>query len=208
MRKTGRDRKRASVKKDAYIEKINLASTEQIEAELKKENYKHRYRMTIRSTISILLIVCAVSMLIATFSLPVMKIYGTSMEPTLKEGQIVVSVKDKSIKQGDVVGIYYGNKVLIKRCIATSGQWVKVDKNGDVYVDDMLLTEPYVSEKVKGDCSVEFPMEVPDGNLFLMGDKRSIAMDSRNQAIGCMSSDDTVGRIIFRIWPLSEFGKI
>lgn len=193
---------------EAYVKKIEVASTEQLEAELNRENYRHRYRMTLKSTINILIVVCAISVLIATLVCPVLKIYGTSMTPTVTEGQIVVSVKDKNIETGDIVGVYYGSKILVKRAIAGPGQWVDIDKEGNVYVDETLLEEPYITDKSYGECNISLPYQVPEKTIFVMGDHRDTSIDSRNTSVGCIADEDVVGKIVFRIWPLKDLGRI
>lgn len=192
----------------AYVKRIEVASTAQLEAELNRENYRHRYRMTLKSTISILIVVCAISVLIATLVCPVLKIYGTSMTPTVTEGQVVVSVKDKNIETGEIVGVYYGSKILVKRCIAGPGQWVDIDKEGNVSVDQIPLDEPYITEKAYGECNISLPYQVPEKTIFVMGDHRDTSIDSRNTSVGCIANDDVVGKIVFRIWPLKDFGRI
>ena len=201
------NKKKASVE-DAYIDEIGIATTEELEKELSRENYNHKFRVTLRSTINILIVVCAVSVLIATLLCPILKIYGSSMTPTLNEGQIVFSVKDKNIDQGEVIGVYYGSKILVKRCIAKPGQWVDIDKDGNVSVDGVMIDEPYVTQKALGECNINLPYQVPDKTIFVMGDHRDTSIDSRNTSVGCISNEDIVGKIVFRIWPLSEFGRV
>lgn len=183
-------------------------SSEQLKRELGRERYKKRYNGVLRSTIGMLIVVAACAVLVATIFMPVLQIYGTSMTPTLNEGEIVVSLKGSDYERGDIVGFYYGNKLLIKRCIGKPGEWIRIDKNGNVYVNDEKLEEPYLTEKALGDCDIEFPYQVPDGKWFLMGDHRSTSVDSRNSVVGCVSDEQMVGRIVFKIWPLSEFGSI
>lgn len=183
-------------------------SSEQLKRELGRERYKKRYKGVLRSTIGMLIVVAACAVLVATIFMPVLQIYGTSMTPTLNEGEIVVSLKGSDYERGDIVGFYYGNKLLIKRCIGKPGEWIRIDKNGNVYVNDEKLEEPYLTEKALGDCDIEFPYQVPDGKWFLMGDHRSTSVDSRNSVVGCVSDEQMVGRIVFKIWPLSEFGSI
>ena len=150
----------------------------------------------------------ALAVLVATIWMPVLQIYGTSMTPTLEEGDIVLSVKGSDWKQGDLVAFYLGNKILVKRCIAGPGQWVDIDENGDVYVDGKLLDEPYLTEKALGDCDLEFPYQVPENRWFCMGDHRSTSVDSRHSSVGCVSDEQIVGKILFRVWPLAQFGRV
>ena len=181
---------------------------ELLEKELKREKHKRKYALVMKSTVYTLITVAAVAVLIATLWLPVLQIYGSSMTPHLADGDIVVSTVGKQFKQGDIIAFYYNNKVLIKRVIAKSGDWVNIAENGDVYVNDVLLDEPYVSEKSIGECDVEMPYQVPEGKWFVLGDHRRVSVDSRNAAVGCIGPEQVVGKIMFRVWPLKYIGPI
>ncbi|MGN0315712.1 MAG: signal peptidase I [Fusicatenibacter sp.] len=183
-------------------------TTEQLTAELERERYKRRYKRVLRSTIYTLIVVAAAAVLVATIWMPVLQIYGSSMTETLNEGDIVVSVKGSDFGPGDLVAFYMGNKILVKRCIAGPGQWVDIDADGNVYVDGKLLDEPYLTEKALGDCDIELPYQVPDNRYFCMGDHRATSVDSRSTTVGCVSSEQIVGKIVFRVWPLSDFGAL
>ena len=181
---------------------------EQLTAELERENYKRRYNSVLRSTLFTLVVVAAVAVLVATIWMPVLQIYGSSMTPTLSEGDIVVSMKGTEFEPGELVAFYLGNKILVKRCIAGPGQWVNIDENGNVYVDDVLLDEPYLTEKALGECDLSFPYQVPESRYFCMGDHRTTSVDSRHSAVGCVAEEQIVGKIVLRVWPLSEFGVL
>lgn len=187
---------------------FDLPTTEQIEGELVRLRYKSRYSRTLRSTIAILIVVAALAVLVATLWMPVLRIYGNSMSPTLVDGQIVISVKNARFEPGDVAAFYHGNKLLIKRYIAGPGDWVDIDADGSVSVNGSPLEEPYLTEKAYGETNIQLPYQVPDERYFLMGDNRSVSVDSRNTTVGCISRDQIVGKVIFRIWPLSEFGPV
>ena len=185
-----------------------LPTMEQLTAELDREKYKKRYKRVLRSTIYTLVVVAAVAVLVATIWMPVLQIYGASMAPTLNEGDIVVSMKGSDFEPGDMVAFYLGNKILVKRCIALPGQWVDIDADGNVYVDGELLDEPYLTEKAMGECDIKLPYQVPENRYFCMGDHRSTSVDSRSTTVGCVSGEQIVGKIVFRVWPLSGFGKL
>ena len=190
------------------MKQYDLPSSQQVEQELKRERYKTRYKSTLRSTVFALVTASAVAVLVATLFLPVLQIYGSSMYPTLQEGQIVVSVKADDLKAGDIVAFYYGNKVLIKRYIAGPGTWINILEDGTVYLDDELLAEPYLTAKHFGISDLEYPYQVPEDTYFLMGDEREISVDSRHSSVGCISEEDIVGKIIFRVWPMNTVGFV
>lgn len=181
---------------------------EQLKAELERENYKKRYNRVLRSTVFTLIVVAAIAVLIATLWMPVLQIYGTSMTPTLDEGDIVISLKGNDFETGDLVAFYLGNRLLIKRCIAGPGQWVDIDEDGNIYVDEKLLDEPYITEKALGECNIELPYQVPENMWFVVGDHRATSVDSRNTAVGCVSKEQMVGKVVYRVWPFKKFGTL
>lgn len=185
-----------------------LPSYADLEQELRKEQYKIRYRKTLRSTIFALVTAAAAAVLVATLWLPVLQIFGSSMTPTLQEGQIVVSVKAENMEPGDIVAFYYGNKVLIKRYIAGAGSWVDIKEDGTILVDGQVLEEPYLTEKAFGICDLELPYQVPEGTYFLVGDQRQTSVDSRHSTVGCISDEAIIGKIVFRVWPMDVFGTV
>ena len=187
---------------------VDLPTTEQIEQERSRLRYQRRYSRTLKSTVAILIVVAAAAILVATLWMPVLRIYGTSMVPTLEDGQIVVSVKSSSFEPGDIVAFYHGNKLLIKRFIAGPADWVDIDADGNVSVNGTVLDEPYIAEKAYGETNITLPYQVPDNRYFLMGDNRDVSVDSRNTAVGCVSDEQIVGKVVFRIWPLSQFGLV
>ena len=162
----------------------------------------------VRSTVSVLLVVTAAAVLVSNLLLPILRIYGSSMTPTLMDGNIVAAVRNGSYERGDVIAFYYNNKILVKRVIGLPGEWVDIDGQGNVSIDGEPLEEPYLEEKALGETDMELPYQVPDGRYFVMGDHRSVSSDSRSSAVGCVSEEEIVGKLIFRIWPLDEFGAI
>lgn len=186
----------------------NFPSSEALEKELKRVQYRSRYNSTLKSTIFILITAAAAAALVAMLWLPVLEIYGTSMTPTLYEGEYVVSIKSNDFEKGDVIAFYYGNKLLVKRYIAGPGTWVDIAEDGTIYVDGEILDEPYISEKSFGDSDLVYPYQVPERKYFLVGDHRESSVDSRHSVVGCISDEDIVGKIIFRIWPFDQIGKI
>lgn len=188
-------------------QKITLTS-DLVAKELQKEKNKSSFKRGLQSTVGILIVVAAVVVLIAVFLCPVLQISGDSMTETLNDGDIVVALNGKQFETGDVIAFYYGNDILLKRVIASAGQWVDMDAEGNVYVDNELLDEPYVTGRSLGECSIQFPYQVPDGRMFVLGDHRTVSVDSRNQAVGCVEGDSVIGKVMFRVWPLSDLGLV
>lgn len=187
---------------------LPVPELDSLKAELARVEYRSHYRSVLRSTTYILIVVAAVAVLIATVWLPILQIYGTSMTPTLKEKDVVVALKSADFEQGDLVAFYIGNKILVKRCIAGPGQWVNIDQDGNVYVDGVMLTEPYIAEKSFGECNITLPYQVPENRWFCLGDHRVSSIDSRHNTVGCIADEQIVGKILFRVWPLKDFGGV
>ena len=186
----------------------SLPTVQQLETELKRESYRKRRRKMFRGTVAVLAVAVAAALLVSNLLLPILRIYGSSMTPSLVNGDIVAAVRNGSYERGDVIAFYYNNKILVKRIVGLPGEWVDIDRNGNVYIDDELLEEPYLEEKALGECDVELPYQVPEGRYFVMGDHRSVSSDSRSSQVGCVPGEQIVGRLIFRIWPLNKLGII
>ena len=183
-------------------------TVDQLERELRRERHRRSYRSTLLSTVSALVIVAAVAVLVSMLALPVLQVVGESMTPLLHQGEIVIAPRGTAFQKGDVIAFYFNNKILVKRVIANAGEWVNIDADGNVFINDEPLEEPYLTEKALGDCNITLPYQVPDGKIFVMGDHRSTSSDSRNTAVGCVAQEQIVGRVMLRVWPLSEFGAI
>lgn len=189
-------------------DKIELPATEDLRDAYEKVSYRDRLRRSIVSTTNILIVVAAVAVLTAMLFLPVLRIYGHSMNNTLESGELVLSLKGASFKTGDIIAFYYNNNILVKRVIANSGDWVDIDLDGNVYVNQQKVEEPYLKEKAFGEPDIDFPYQVPEDRVFVLGDNRAVSVDSRSKAMGCVSSEQIVGKVVFRIWPLNRLGSL
>lgn len=198
---------------------IVMPTVEQLEAELNRTRGGRRGRgggngnggggrPRLLHVLSILIVAAAVAVLISTLLMPVLRIYGSSMEPTLRDGDVVAAVRVGSYERGDVIAFYYNNKILVKRVIGLPGEWIDIAADGTVTIDGDPLDEPYLSELARGEISIELPYQVPDGRYFVMGDHRNVSSDSRSEEIGCVAEEQIVGRLVFRLWPASRIGAL
>lgn len=194
--------------KKGIRQRMEVPPVELMEAELGRMRQQGRRRSSARSTMYTLLIVAAFAVILTILILPVLTIEGVSMEETLFDGDIVVALNNHRYKTGDVIGFYYNNEVLIKRVIATETDWVDIDQDGTVYVNNVRLEEPYLTEKAFGECNINLPYQVPEGCCFVLGDHRATSIDSRNRSVGCIPNDKVVGRLLLRIWPIEDFGRV
>lgn len=185
-----------------------VPSVRQLEEELKREKYRGRYKRLLRGTVSTVLVVIAAAVLISNLLLPILRIYGSSMSPTLVNGNIVTALRGGSYERGDIVAFYYNDKILVKRIVGLPGEVIDIDEDGSVSVDGEPLDEPYLDEKALGECDIELPYQVPEGRYFVMGDNRGVSSDSRSSQVGCIAEERIIGELIFTLWPLSEFGTI
>lgn len=197
-----------SIMTDDYDRYSDDLGIKELRQELRRVKYNNKFAATLFNTVGTLVVVAAAAILVANLWLPILKVTGTSMSPTLQEGQVLMASKGHDFKTGDVIAFYYNNKILVKRVIAMPGDWVNISEDGTVYVNDIAIDEPYLNEKALGDCNIELPYQVPESKIFVMGDNRSVSLDSRNTAIGCISEEQVVGRVTFAIWPLSKIGKV
>lgn len=186
----------------------DLVSSDEVKEELSRLKERERYLKKVQKTLSILVVVAAISVLVATLWMPVLKIYGSSMDPTLENGQIVVSIKTKKLKSGDVVAFWQGNKLLVKRVIASPGQKVDIDVNGKVFVDGKAISESYLDSESLGNTDIDFPHQVEESRWFCMGDNRESSIDSRSAVIGDVSKEQIEGKVLFSVWPLNKIGIV
>ena len=185
--------------------KREIPTAVQLEAELKRAKYRREYRKLLRNTISSLIVVAAIAVLVSMLFLPVLRVTGTSMTPTLQNDELVVCRKRGTFQSGDIIAFYFNNKILLKRVIGVAGDIIDIDDSGTVYVNGEALEEPYLNEKALGDCDIELPYQVPDERIFVMGDHRSTSVDSRSTAVGCVAEEAVVGKVILRVWPVKQF---
>ena len=182
----------------------SLPELKALKKELRRELYRRRFRRILRNTVDSLIVVAAIAAIIATLIFPVLQIAGTSMAPNLNDGDIVLLAKTSKVETGDLCAFYYSNKILIKRVIAIPGDYIWIESDGTVFVNGTELYEPYLAEKGLGECDIEFPYQVPENAFFMMGDQRETSIDSRSSVIGCIAEDHMIGKIVIKLWPLSE----
>lgn len=185
--------------------KREIPTAVQLEAELKRAKYQREYRKLLRNTISSLIVVAAIAVLVSMLFLPVLRVTGTSMTPTLQNDELVVCRKRGTFQSGDIIAFYFNNKILLKRVIGVAGDIIDIDDSGTVYVNGEALEEPYLNEKALGECDIELPYQVPNERVFVMGDHRSTSVDSRSTAVGCVAEEAVVGKVILRVWPVKQF---
>ena len=187
---------------------VMLAATGEVQDAFEKVTSHGRLRSSVAGTVGKLIVVAAITVLVAVYLLPVLRIYGESMDTTLSSGELVVAVKGADFETGDIVAFYYNNNILVKRVIANAGDWVDMDTKGNVYVNQQPIEEPYLTDKAFGEPDIDFPYQVPEDRIFVLGDNRDVSVDSRHRAVGCVTNEQIVGRIVFRIWPLTRIGPV
>ncbi len=184
----------------------DLPTAEQFDAELKRVRYRKKFIRTFRDTVNSLLVVAAIAVLVSMLFLPLLRVTGTSMTPTLQNDELVICNKTGNFECGDIVAFHYNNKILLKRVIGISGDWIDMKEDGTVYVNGEKLDEPYVDELAYGECDLEFPYQVPDNRIFVMGDHRSTSVDSRSSTVGCVADEYVIGKVFLRLWPWEKIG--
>ena len=193
---------------DEKRREMDLPTAEQLKNELERVRYKSNFRRTMLSTVSSLTVVAAVAVIVSVLFLPVLRVTGTSMTPTMLNDELIVCSKRSDFKSGDIVAFYLNNKILLKRVIGVSGDVIDIDEEGNVYVNGEMLDEPYLNEKAKGECDIELPYQVPENRIFVMGDHRAVSIDSRSTSVGCIADEYVIGRVILRVWPFERAGRV
>lgn len=186
----------------------DLPTAEQLNSEVRRINYRRNYIKTLYTTVASLLVVAAIAVLVSMLFLPVLRVTGTSMTPTLLNDELLICSKRSNFKSGDIVAFYFNNKILLKRVIGTAGDVIDIAEDGTVYLNGNELDEPYVNEKAFGECDIKLPYQVPDNRIFVMGDHRSVSIDSRSTSVGCVADEYIIGKVILRIWPFKVISKV
>ena len=178
-------------------------TTEQLRAELERMSRKRRGSV-FGKILLILLLLILIAAAVGIILLPGFVIYGSSMEPSLEEGDIVISWPFTEIDNGDLVAFRYGERVLVKRVIASGGDSVEIKDDGSVHRNGFTLYEPYATLSPDGSTDLEYPVTVPTGSYFVLGDNRGNSVDSRNSIIGFVNEDQVIGQISLQVWPLNK----
>ena len=148
--------KKTSTKKTSVKKTINK---QVIKEDNKKNNIKFIKSFLI--TLLILVLIYGISLLLSLFVIPTVRIYDNSMLPGLNDENIIMLYKTNKVKKGDVVAVYVEDKMLIKRCVATSNDVVNIDTDGNLYVNDKLVKENYLKNKSIGKFSIDLPSHCP-----------------------------------------------
>ena len=185
---------------EAMIKNMEISIPE-LEEELKRRKEK-KVRITFIKTLSYsAMVIIAFAIITSTSFFKILQVSGSSMEPNLHEGELLITSSFFKFEKGDMVAFYYNDSVLIKRVIATEGDVVYIEDDGTVFVNSVKLEEDYVKELSYGNCDITFPYQVPKDSVFILGDNREVSIDSRSKSIGCISNDKIIGKIQFKLNP-------
>lgn len=187
---------------------IDLPTSGQLGAELKRLRRKRSFNKNLRNTVGALIVVAALAVIISSAFLPVFRVTGSSMSPTLANDDVVLCIRTSHYKRGDIVAFHYNNKVLLKRVIGLPGDIIEISEDGTVSVNGGVLEEDYISGKALGECDIEMPYKVPENRLFVMGDHRAVSIDSRSTAVSCVAYENVLGKVLMRVYPLKSFGRV
>ncbi len=148
-----------------------------------------------------------------TFVFKLVGVEGSSMVPTLADGdKVLISGLFYAPKGGDIVVITqpnFSHKPLIKRIIATAGQVIDINyATGQVFVDGKEMEEPYISEPTHNQGDIPLPLTVPEGKVFVMGDNRNASTDSRDSLVGLIDTRYILGRTFLRVYPFGKLGGV
>ena len=186
-------------------EGLRTPSLTEIQDEMHRVKSQDKFDRALWSTFGTVLVVVAVAVLVASIFLPVLRVTGTSMVPNFEPGDVLVAFKTNKFDTGDICTFYYNSKLIVKRVIAVGGDTVDINEDGRVSVNGKMLEEPYVKNFALGLSDVEFPFEVPSGQLFLLGDNRGTSVDSRSAEFGCINAEEVLGKVFLRSWPIDAF---
>jgi len=186
----------------------DLPTAEQLHTELKRIQYNQDFEKTLWNTISSLIVIAAAALIVSMIFVPVLRVTGTSMAPTLSNDELILCIKNSNFQNGDIVAFYYNNKILLKRVIGVAGDKIDISEDGIVSRNGEQLQEPYVNELDAGECDIDLPYQVPDNRIFVMGDHRAVSIDSRSSAVGCIAEEYVIGKVFFRLWPWEKIGTV
>jgi len=184
------------------LDSVSGPSLELLRSEAARIERFGAYRRLALVMVSIIFVLASSVNIATNIWFPILQIEGSSMSPTLEAEQIVLAVKGDSPAKNDIIAFYHNNKLHVKRVIATAGDRLEIDEKGTVSVHGTAIDEPYVAELSRGSCDIEFPFIVPAGTVFVMGDNRPHSFDSRDSRFGPIPSEQIIGKIKCRIWPL------
>lgn len=209
------EKKKSTKKKNTNTKKTNTRKKSTIKKTINKQVIKEdnkknniKFIKSFLITLLILVLIYEISLLLSFFVIPTVRIYDNSMLPGLNDKNIIMLYKTNKVKEGDVVAVYVEDKMLIKRCIATSNDVVNIDTDGNLYVNDKLVKENYLKNKSIGKFSIGLPYTVPEHHIFILSDDRETYSDSRNILIGSIDEDNIYGKALIKLYPIKDIGIV